>query len=254
MMRALVALTASGLVEMVRTRVYVSVIACGVLLVCGSIALTELAVGEEGRVLLDLGLAYTSLVTSALAVAIPLTTLARELRTRDAQLLLSRPIARWVYVVGRFASVAALTLVTNLVFAALLGGLLKLQTADHFVVAVAGPIWQTLEAWQLSALAVFFGVGSSPAVSSVVVVLIFVVGRLSPALYEAIPRLPEALQAPVKVMWRLIPDLGAYDLTPMAHGAVHDVEFFLRAAVVALCFISGLLLFASVRLERRAYL
>jgi hypothetical protein len=248
-----VAFIVASLKEMARTRVYVGVLATGCILIALSLVLTELAPYAEGRTLLDLGLALTSLVSVVLATVVPVSVIAREIRSRDVVSYLTRPVPRWSYIVGRFLAVILLVLLTNVLFGLLLGGLLVVRGAGIAFVGFVGPLWQSLECCVLAALAVFFGVRSSPAVSAVFVSLLFVAGRLSVEFRDAIPRLPEGGRPLARAVWRVLPDLGAYDLTPLAHGAEIGTGALAASAAVALLQTSALLLLAVWRLERRQY-
>ena len=64
-----------GFLELLRSRIYLNVLAAGVALVLAALAFEELSASQGGRVLADVGLAFISLVVAALAGIVPLTCL-----------------------------------------------------------------------------------------------------------------------------------------------------------------------------------
>ena len=87
-------LTWVGFLQLVRSRVYLNVLVAGIALVVASLVLDELSIGAGGRVLLDSGCAFVAIVVATLAGTLAVTALTRDLETKHAHLILSRPISR----------------------------------------------------------------------------------------------------------------------------------------------------------------
>lgn len=68
-----------------------------------SLLLGLLASDQEVRVLLDFGLSFIELMGLAGAVYGAATTILREMETKTVYLVLTRPVSRWEYLLGRFA-------------------------------------------------------------------------------------------------------------------------------------------------------
>ena len=164
---------------------------------------------------------------------------------------MSRPVPRWTYVVGRFLSVAVFLLVSGVFFGLSLGALAYVSGAEHWGVALAAPVYSVFESWIVSALAIVLIQESSATVSSVVVVMLFIIGRLSRALHDAIPALPRGVAELVRFVWRIVPDLAAFDLVPLAHGAPVDPLQLASNAAIGLLMVASLLIFATIRIDRR---
>ena len=117
-MRATLILAGAGFLDFARSRIFTVIIAAGAALVVAALVLEELAASQEGRVLADLGLAFIALVAATVAAVAPLSTVAREIQTRQVHLVLARPISRTAYVVARLIACVGLVLIVNVILGA----------------------------------------------------------------------------------------------------------------------------------------
>ena len=125
-----------GCLQVVRARVAALFFAGGLVLVAFSVLLEEIAAGQNGRAIVALGLAGISLVTSVLAGVLPLILIRGQLDSRQAYILLTRPVGRPMFVVAYFI-VTALVVVTGVfVFSLVLGGLSVFYEGEPFTTVV----------------------------------------------------------------------------------------------------------------------
>jgi ABC-type transport system involved in multi-copper enzyme maturation permease subunit len=88
--------------EAVRARVLLGVFGLGLASVLYSLVVATLSLHNEARVVADLGAAGMSLFGVVVAVILGSTSLYRELEHKTVFPILSRPIRRWEYVVGKY--------------------------------------------------------------------------------------------------------------------------------------------------------
>jgi hypothetical protein len=96
--------------EAVRARVLLGVFALGLATSAYSLVVAALSLHNEARVVADLGSAGLSLFGVVIAVILGSTSLYREVEHKTVFPILSRPIRRWEYLVGKYAG-AVLTVV-----------------------------------------------------------------------------------------------------------------------------------------------
>jgi ABC-type transport system involved in multi-copper enzyme maturation permease subunit len=101
--------------EAVRARVLLGVFALAIATSAYSLVVAALSLHNEVRVVADLGAASISLYGVLVAIVLGSTSLYRELEHKTIFPILSRPIRRWEYLVGKYAG----TLVTVGVFVAI---------------------------------------------------------------------------------------------------------------------------------------
>ena len=102
------------------------------ILIYASILLGVLAVDQETRALLDFGQSFIELLGLGLAAYGAATVFLREMETKTIYLILSRPVPRWVYLLGRYFGLLLTTF-----------GAVALMTAVHVSVLLwRGWHWQ----------------------------------------------------------------------------------------------------------------
>jgi Cu-processing system permease protein len=101
--------------EAVRARLLLGVFAMGLATCAYSVVVASLSLHNELRVVADLGAASLSLYAVLVAIVLGSTSLYRELEYKTIFPILSRPIRRWEYLVGKYLG----TLITIAVFVAI---------------------------------------------------------------------------------------------------------------------------------------
>src|SRR5256885_7270381 len=124
--------------EAVRDRVLYNLIAFALLLSGAAILVGQISIDIERLVVINLGLTAVSLFGVVIAIFVGIGLVSKEIEKRTLYTVLSRPVRRWEFIVGKFFGLAA-TLVVNTVFMGIgvFGSLLyvahKLQRADSWV-------------------------------------------------------------------------------------------------------------------------
>jgi Cu-processing system permease protein len=168
--------------EAVRDRVLYNLIAFAVLLSGAAILVGQISIDIEKLVVINLGLTAVSLFGVVIAIFIGIGLVSKEIERRTLYTVLSRPVRRWEFIVGKFFGLAG-TLVVNAlfmaigVFAALLYVAHQFQRADGWVlVALYFIILQFLI---ICSLALLFSSFSTPLLSALFAFSLFVIGTFS---------------------------------------------------------------------------
>ena len=168
--------------EAVRDRVLYNLIFFALLLVGASLLVGQISIGIERIVIINLGLTAISLFGVAIAIFIGIGLVSKEIEKKTLYTILSRPVRRWEFIVGKFGGLAWTLVVNTLLmaigfFAALLysaggfsGSDLWLLVAIYFIV---------LQFMVVTALALLFSAFSSPILSAVFTLALFVIGTFA---------------------------------------------------------------------------
>ncbi len=109
-MESLLAIAHYTLKEHIRNRIYLSVIFFGFILIGSSMIISALAVEEQVRMMVDVGLAGIEFLALITVLFVTVNLVLEEMESRSLYLILSHPVERWQYIVGRFlGTIAALT-------------------------------------------------------------------------------------------------------------------------------------------------
>jgi ABC-type transport system involved in multi-copper enzyme maturation permease subunit len=103
----------------IRHRVYLSVLLFGFILVGGSLVISSLAIDERLRVLVNMGLAGIEFIALFSIIFVTVNLILEEVESKSIYLILSHPIHRWQYVLGRFSG-TFISILAGMIFMALL--------------------------------------------------------------------------------------------------------------------------------------
>ena len=232
--------------EAVRDRVLYNLIAFAVLLSGAAILVGQISIDIEKLVVINLGLTAVSLFGVVIAIFVGIGLVSKEIEKRTLYTVLSRPVRRWEFIVGKFFGLAG-TLVVNAFFMAIgvFGALLYVahtfQKPDGWVlVALYFIILQFLI---ICALALLFSSFSSPLLSAVFAFSLFVIGTFS----EDLRNFAALASGPTKwlatAIAYLVPNFSALNvISAVAHGQpvagqliVYNTLYALFYATMALC-------------------
>jgi ABC-type transport system involved in multi-copper enzyme maturation permease subunit len=168
--------------EAVRDRVLYNLIAFALLLSGAAILVGQISIDIEKLVVINLGLTAVSLFGVVIAIFIGIGLVSKEIEKRTLYTVLSRPVRRWEFIVGKYFGLAG-TLVVNAffmaigVFAALLYVAHHYQASDGWIVVALYFI--ILQFLIICSLALLFSSFSSPLLSAVFAFSLFVIGSFS---------------------------------------------------------------------------
>ena len=128
--------------EAVRDRVLYNLIAFALLLSAAAVLVGEISIDIERLVVVNLGLTAVSLFGVVIAIFMGIGLVSKEIEKRTLYTVLSRPVRRWEFVVGKFFGLTG-TLVVNTFFMAIGVFLALLYVAHKF---------EKMDVWVLLAL------------------------------------------------------------------------------------------------------
>jgi hypothetical protein len=247
--------------EAVRIRVLYGILVLVVGANLMTIILGEMASGEEARVARDVGIAAISLVGSLTAIFLGVFLLYTEVQRRTIHTIVSKPIARWEFVIGKYAGMCVVLTVLVAAFAA---ALLVMLSARGFAVtpAIGKAILLTwLEVMTVAAVAIFFSSFSTPFLSGIFALGIWILGRITPDIERATnaPDVSGVIHGVAKVTRFVVPDLDLFSASYQVeagvtvHGDFVSWDFIGLAALHGGLWIVGLLAAAALLFHRRDF-
>lgn len=254
--------------ESVRDRVFYNLLLFAVLLVAASILIGQLTAGQDVKIIKDLGLAATSLFGLFIAIFVGISLVSKEIDRRSVYPLFAKPIRRAEFVVGKYAGLQ-LTLLANMavmtiaVYAVLFflsrGVAPQIQAAwdapamDPALLKAMALIYLNLAV--VTAVAVFFSTYSSPMLSAVFTIGVYVAGQFNADLkrIDLLVDSPAAI-AVAKACYYILPDFAAFDVKlAVVHGIPVSAAHMVSAAAYAVLYIGALLFGAVMIFSRRDF-
>lgn len=227
-----------------------------------AIVLGEMSLHEEARVARDVGLGAVSLCGSILAIILGVTLLYREIQRKTIYLIITKPIERWEFVLGKFFGMVATLTLLVVAFAVAMAGLLYLQGVPFDAAVLKALVLAYMEVMLVAALAIFFSSFSSPYLSGLFTFLIWVLGRVTPEMRAAAESAKSAAVRSIAEagLW-LVPDLHLFSVSGgtvggehvSVHGSFVAWSYVSTAGLYALIYGAALLVLAMVIFSRRNF-
>ncbi|MBI1739611.1 MAG: ABC transporter permease [Candidatus Koribacter versatilis] len=245
-MSRVVHIAANTFREAVRDRVLYNLIAFALLLSGAAILVGQISVGIERLVVVNLGLTAVSLFGVVIAIFIGIGLVSKEMEKRTLYTVLSRPVRRWEFIVGKFLGLTGTLFVNTFfmaigVFAALLYVSHKFQSSDAWILVAL--FFIVLQFLILCALALLFSSFSSPLLSAVFAFSLFVIGSFAEDL-RGFARMSRGLaQGLATTAAYLVPNFSALNVIGQvaheqpisAHLIAYNTAYALAYSAMAIC-------------------
>jgi len=267
-MRAVGSVAVAVFRESVRDRVFYNLLLFAVLLVCASILMGQLTAGQDVKIIKDLGLASTSLFGLFISIFIGINLVSKEVDRRSVYPLFAKPIRRAEFIVGKYAGLLLTLLVNMVVMAVALYAVLyflsrgvpaRVQSGwdapalDPALLMAIALIYVDLAL--VTAIAVFFSTYSSPMLSAIFTLGIYIAGQFNTDLkrFDLIVASPAAA-ALGKACYYVLPDFSRFDVKlAVVHGIPVHGSYVLSATAYAAVYVAALLFGATVIFSRRDF-
>jgi ABC-type transport system involved in multi-copper enzyme maturation permease subunit len=250
-----VALAFNGFREARRNRVTMLVAIFALAMLLSTTLVLEVTVNTFDRVLTDVGLGAMSLMLVLLTIFLSSGLISREIERRTIFLMVSKPISRGSFLVGRLLGNMLTVTVLQAAMAALFFMLMRFYnspiTTAHL--AAVGMLW--FELWVLSGVGFLMSSFSSQMVSAFVSVSVYFAGHLASDIYKLAGKSKsDAVQSLGKFVYYLLPDLSKLNYRPHAtyNAAISGTEL-LTSAAYAMAFTGVLVSLAVVLFNRRDF-
>jgi len=267
-MTAIARVAVSAFRESVRDRVLYSLVLFAVLLIGVSYLIGQLTAGQDIKIIKDFGLAAISIIGLLIAVFIGVGLVWKEVERRSIYSVLTKPIRRHEFVLGKYFGLA-LTLLVNV----------SVMTASYFVVlaymatlfepevraewpapavdpAILGAVGLILmELLLVTAVAIFLSTFAGPLVAAMLTLGVWVIGSFNTDLrnfQQVVDSRAAALMA--RWIYYLLPNFSAFDVkTQVVHGLPVPWSYVGLTTLYGAVYIALLLLAAAVVFSRRDF-
>ena len=262
------AIAANVFRESVRDKVLYNLVAFAILLMGASYLLGQLTAGQDLKIIKDLGLAAMSVFGLFIAVFIGIGLVSKEVERRSIYTLLSKPIRRQEFIVGKycgllltlFVNVAAMTLAFYLVLTIMIWtqppqakAIWEAPALDPALLKAVLLIYAELAI--VTACALFFSSFSTPMLSAAFTVGLFVIGQFNADLKHfenVVSSRPAAWLA--RTLYYVLPNLAPFDVkAAVVHGQHVAAGYLLFTLGYAACYIGVLLLITMTIFARRDF-
>jgi ABC-type transport system involved in multi-copper enzyme maturation permease subunit len=202
--------------ENIRDKILYNLILFALIMILSAIALGQLTLGHEDKVIVDLGLSSISIFGTLVAIFIGISLVYKELERRTVYSLLAKPIHRHEFILGKYLGLLC-TLFVNVVVMAF--GV-ALTLAFHggvgyraYLLLMPAVYLIFLSLALTTALALLFSTFSTPALSALFTMFLWVIGHFNRDLLD-FGRLTQSIsfRRVCNILYYLLPNISNFDV------------------------------------------
>jgi Cu-processing system permease protein len=170
--------------ETIRNRILLNILLFAVFLILLSLVVGEWSMGHQVKVIKDFGLSAMSLFGLLIAVFIGIRLMVQEMEQRTISLILSKPIRRWEFVIGKYLGLACTLAVNVLLMAVALWAVGLVQEGRIDLALAPAMILIYLEILLIVAFALLFSTITSPTLAALFTLVVYAIGHSTAFLRE----------------------------------------------------------------------
>jgi ABC-type transport system involved in multi-copper enzyme maturation permease subunit len=239
--------------EAIRDRVLYLLLVFALVLIAVSRLLSLLTVGEEAKIIKDVGLSAISLFGVLTAVFVGVSLVFKEIERRTVYTLLATPIRRWQFVVGKFLGLLAV-LAMNLALMSVALFVVLLFRGEPPWALVPAILLILVELAVITSFALLFSSITNPMLAALMTFAVYVMGHLSWSLMLLKAKLSGAGAVVCDVVYWVMPNLERLNIKAEA---VHDLPletgFVPFALLYGLSYSLVVLFVACLAFERKDF-
>jgi ABC-type transport system involved in multi-copper enzyme maturation permease subunit len=241
--------------ETIRNKILYAILAFALFVIGLSYFLADLSVGELTRIIADVGLACIHIFGVIMAVFLGITLVSQEVERKTVYLIISKPVPRWEFIVGKAFGLSLTLAMTTLVMAATLflvhagyGGVPE----KGIFIASAGVY---LELVMLISLASLFSTFTTPVLSAIFTLSMFLIGHLSKDLLFFGGRArSEMVRQASGFLFYLLPNLEHFNWkNEVVYGGVRSFAVLGWASGYLVLYCAGVLCLACLLFSRKDF-
>jgi ABC-type transport system involved in multi-copper enzyme maturation permease subunit len=241
--------------EGVRDRLFVIIGVFAAVVIASSLVIGPLSLGEQVRITQDLGLASISILGFIIAVLVGTSIVHRETDKRTIYTVISKPVDRWQFILGKFTGLAATV-------SLLVGGMTLLLMVINFAVArdfnpqlLVAVLLTWMELLLLIALSVLMSTLASPILGAIFSLLLYVIGHTIADVRELATTFGTgSLKVLTDAIYYAVPNLEYLNVrNKVTHGVPVDVSYVAFASSYALVYTVAFLVIAILVFEKKEF-
>jgi Cu-processing system permease protein len=226
-----------------------------------ALVLGQLSLQDSGRVARDVGLAGISLFGSLTAILLGVFLLYTEVQRRTIHAIVAKPISRWEFVVGKYLGMVLVLTVLVGVFALAMFAMLLLEGSGLSSAVSKALILSWFEVLTVAAIAIFFSSFSTPFLSGIFALAMWVIGRLAPELESVTQNSAPWIRITTKIALEVTPDIHLFGVSGRTldgaavsvHGEFVPWSYVALASGHGLGWIIALVALAALLFNRRDF-
>jgi ABC-type transport system involved in multi-copper enzyme maturation permease subunit len=242
--------------EAIRDKVLYNLVFFALLVMGASVVIGNMTLGEGIKIILDLSLAAMSVFGLLIAIFVGIGLVHKEIQRRTVYMLLAKPISRRNFVIGKYLGLMLVIALNVAIMTAALFVLIVFYSESGMYPGVFVAVLLILvELMVVTAVAVLFSTFSTPTLSAMLTLGVWVIGRFSSDLLEFARKTEDPVsRVLVTVVHYALPNLEKFDVKHLVvYNMAIEPAYVGGAVVYGMLYIVFLIGLAALIFERRDF-
>jgi ABC-type transport system involved in multi-copper enzyme maturation permease subunit len=250
--------------EAIRDKILYNLLIFALIVILGGYLLSTLTLGEQSKIILDLGLASMSLFGVLIAIFVGIGLVSKEIERKTIYTIVSKPVARYEFLIGKYLGLV-MTLFVNLLimvagfycsFYLQKTGFLFLQAPEiHLSLDFYNAVLLIfIELMIVTGIAIFFSTFTTTTLAAIFTLFVYVIGHLIGTVKELGAKLDPVTKGILNGIYYLLPNLEKFNIKgEVVHNLPISLNYVLYSMLYGFFYIFLLLLSASLIFEKRDF-
>ena len=257
MMRKVRTIAFNTFKEAVRDRVLYSIVFFALMILAISTVMDIITIGQKTKIIKDMGLFSISLFGTLIAIFVGIGLVYKEIDKKTIYTIVAKPVTRYQFLLGKylglvltiFVEVAAMSIIFFLVVYLESGSLASIP----MLTAQVGLTF--LELMVICAVAIFFSSFSTPILSGMFTLGVYVIGHMTSELYDFSAKYEGTFYEKfLKGLYYMFPNLDNFNIrSQVVHGIPVEPGYIIFSVLYGILFIAIFLFVSSIIFNKRDF-
>lgn len=259
----IIAIAINTFKEAIRDKILYNLLFFALLMIGASLLLATLTVGEQSKIIIDIGLASINIFGVLIAVLLGIGLISKEIEKRTIYNIIAKPVPRYQFLMGKYIGLL-LTIVVNTIIMGV-GLYLVLISNElrwgHSILNVNFDIWKAIylvliELMVITAIALLFSTfSSSSTLSAIFTIAIYFIGHLTEELKLIGDNLQNfILKDIINFFYYLLPNLDNFNVKGrVAYGLEVSEAYLSLVTLYGIFYIAVMLFLSGIIFQKRDF-
>jgi ABC-type transport system involved in multi-copper enzyme maturation permease subunit len=240
--------------ELVKSRVLYNVFILGLILCLVSYVSYEFTYGVQEKVALDVGLGLMTLSSVGIAIFMGVTLMTNEIENRTLYMILSRPVSRAEFLLGRILGLVLMLLINVLIFGILIISIYKIMGGVLIPIIFHQMIFSFLESLIVFILVINLSLVTNTVLAVINAIAIYFIGHAYETIYSlSIIKENVNLFNVIKISSYFLPDFSRINYKPyIFYEKFYSGLNFYNSYLYALFYIFALLALSIILFNKKS--
>lgn len=241
--------------ETVREKVLYNLLFFALLMIGSSILLSTLTIGEQSKIIMDIGLASINIFGILIAILVGIGLVSKEIEKKTIYTIISKPIYRYQFLLGKYLGLLITLFVNTSIMVTGFFAVLILMTYNITPDMIKAILLIFVELMVVTAVALMFSTFTTSALSAIFTISIYIIGHLLGDLKAFAAKLGNpVIVFLVDTLYYILPNLENFNIKgEVVHNIALDPSFIVMSILYGLLYITMILLSSVIIFQRRDF-